>query len=29
LPGMLSTAGHCDQSRIAVAMICAPDFSIR
>src|SRR5579863_6668500 len=29
LPGMLSTAGHCDQSRVAVAMICAPAFRLR
>jgi hypothetical protein len=26
LPGMLSTAGHCDQSRLA--MICAPPLRI-
>src|ERR1700730_11215234 len=26
LPGMLSTAGHCDQSRFA--MICAPFFQV-
>ena len=25
LPGMLSTAGHCDQSRL-LAMICAPSL---
>jgi hypothetical protein len=28
LPGMLSTAGHCDQSRL-LAMICAPAFRVR
>src|SRR5579863_4035657 len=27
LPGTLSTAGHCDQSRFA--MICAPSFRVR
>src|ERR1017187_9257843 len=26
---MLSTAGHCDQSRVAVAIVCAPSFRVR
>src|SRR5271157_4530746 len=28
-PGTLSTAGHCDQSRVAVAMACSPSFRVR
>src|ERR1700674_3307525 len=29
LPGMTSTKGQSDQSRVAVAMICAPSFRVR
>src|ERR1022692_1964910 len=29
LPGMLSTAGHGDQSRVAVAIVRSPSFRVR
>jgi hypothetical protein len=29
LSGTLSTAGHCDQSSVAVAMLCTPSLRIR